>query len=139
MDSNTPISKIMTTNVISLTLNNSLLDAEQLFKSYKIRHIPVVKNKDIIGILSLTDLQRISFVDVYGEGELQTEGTLYGMLDVAQVMVKNPIQIMSTKTIKEVAQILSKHEFHALPIVEDHELIGIVTTTDLLNYMIEQY
>ena len=139
MDSNTPISKIMTTNVISLTLNNSLLDAEQLFKSYKIRHIPVVKNKDIIGILSLTDLQRISFVDVYGEGELQTEGTLYGMLDVAQVMVKNPIQIMSTKTIKEVAQILSKNEFHALPIVEDHELIGIVTTTDLLNYMIEQY
>ena len=54
-------------------------------------------------------------------------------------MVKNPIQIMSTKTIKEVALILSKNEFHALPVVEDHELIGIVTTTDLLNYMIEQY
>lgn len=138
MDSNTPISKIMTTNVISLTLNNSLLDAEELFKSYKIRHIPVVRNKDIIGILSLTDIQRISFVDVYGESELQSEGTIYGSLGVEQVMVKEPIQIKSTKTIKEVAQILSKNEFHALPIVEDHELIGIVTTTDLLNYMIEQ-
>lgn len=64
MESNTPISKIMTTNVIALTLNNSLLDVEQLFKSYKIRHIPVVRNKDIIGILSLTDLQRISFTDL---------------------------------------------------------------------------
>jgi predicted transcriptional regulator len=139
MDSKTPISKIMTTNVISLTLSNSLLDAEQLFKSYKIRHIPVVRDKDIIGILSLTDLQRISFVDLYSGGELQTEDTIYGMLGVEQVMVKNPIQVKSTRTIKQVAQILSKNEFHALPIVEDHELIGIVTTTDLLNYMIEQY
>lgn len=139
MDSKTPISKIMTTNVISLTLSNSLLDAEQLFKSYKIRHIPVVKNKDIIGILSLTDLQRISFVDFYGKNQLETEDTIYEMLGVEQVMVKNPIQIKSTKTIKEVAQILSKNEFHALPIVEDHELIGIVTTTDLLNYMINEY
>lgn len=139
MDSNTPISKIMTTNVISLTLNNSLLDAEQLFKSYKIRHIPVVKDKDIIGILSLTDLQRISFVDLYGKADLETEGSMYGMLGVEQVMVKNPIQVMANKSIKDVAKILSKNEFHALPVVEDHELIGIVTTTDLLNYMIEQY
>jgi len=54
-------------------------------------------------------------------------------------MVKDPIQIISSKTIKEVAEMLSKNEFHALPIVEDHELIGIVTTTDLLNYMIAQY
>lgn len=140
MDSKTPISKIMTTNVISLTLSNSLLDAEQLFKSYKIRHIPVVKDKDIIGILSLTDLQRISFVDLYSKkNQLETEDTVYGMLGVEQVMVKNPIQIKSTKTIKEVAQILSKNEFHALPIVEDHELVGIVTTTDLLNFMINEY
>ena len=64
MDSNTPISKIMATNVIALTLNNLLFDAKQLFKSYKIKHIPVVRNKDIIGILSLTDLQRICFTDM---------------------------------------------------------------------------
>ncbi len=139
MKSNTPISKIMTTNVIALTLNNSLLDAEQLFKSYKIRHIPVVRNKDIIGILSLTDLQRISFTDLNIEHHDEIEDTLFENLSVEQVMIKNPIQIVSTKTIKEVAEILSKNEFHALPIVEDHELIGIVTTTDLLNYMISQY
>tara|TARA_B100000809_G_scaffold266925_1_gene333086 strand:- start:10505 stop:10924 length:420 start_codon:yes stop_codon:yes gene_type:complete len=138
MDSNTPISKIMTTNVISLTLSNSLLDAEQLFKSYKIRYIPVVKDKDIIGILSLTDLQRMSFVGLCDEGALQTEDSMSGVMGVEQVMVKNPIQIKSNKTIKQVAQILAKNEFYALPIVEDHELIGIVTTTDLLNYMIEQ-
>ncbi|WP_152285627.1 CBS domain-containing protein [Flavicella marina] len=138
MDSNTPISKIMTTNVIALTLNNTLLDAEQLFKSYRIRHIPVVKDKDVIGILSLTDLQRISFVDMYKDEATEMEGSIYENMTVEQVMVKKPIQINSKKTIKQVAQILSKNEFHALPIVEDHELIGIVTTTDLLNYLVKQ-
>lgn len=139
MDINTPISKIMTTNVIALTLTNSLLDAEQLFKSYKIRHIPVVRNKDIIGILSLTDLQRISFVDINQEHSPEIVDSYFEGLSVEQVMVKDPIQVNSSKTIKEVAEILSKNEFHALPIVEDHELIGIVTTTDLLNYMIAKY
>ena len=139
MNRNEPISKIMSTNVISLTLNNSLLDAEELFKSYKIRHIPVVEKKDIIGILSLTDLQRISFVDNFGEEEIDIDNAVYEMLGVEQVMVKNPIAIRSDKTIKEVAEILSKNEFHALPVVEDHELIGIVTTTDLLYYMLAQY
>lgn len=139
MDINTPISKIMTTNVIALTLTNSLLDAEQLFKSYKIRHIPVVRNKDIIGILSLTDLQRISFVDINQEHAPEIVDSYFEGLSVEQVMVKDPIQVNSSKTIKEVAEILSKNEFHALPIVEDHELIGIVTTTDLLNYMIAKY
>ncbi len=139
MNRNEPISKIMSTNVISLTLNNSLLDAEELFKSYKIRHIPVVEKKDIIGILSLTDLQRISFVDNFGEEEVEVDNAVYEMLGVEQVMVKNPIAIRSDKTIKEVAEILSKNEFHALPVVEDHELIGIVTTTDLLYYMLAQY
>lgn len=139
MDINTPISKIMTTNVIALTLTNSLLDAEQLFKSYKIRHIPVVRNKDIIGILSLTDLQRISFVDINQEHAPEIVDSYFEGLSVEQVMVKDPIQVNSSKTIKEVAEILSKNEFHVLPIVEDHELIGIVTTTDLLNYMIAKY
>lgn len=139
MKRNEPISKIMSTNVISLTLNNSLLDAEQLFKSYKIRHIPVVEQKDIIGILSLTDLQRISFANNFGEAEFNADTVVYEMLGVEQVMVKNPIAIRSDKTIKEVAEILSQNEFHALPVVEDHELIGIVTTTDLLYYLLEQY
>jgi CBS domain-containing protein len=54
-------------------------------------------------------------------------------------MVKNPIKISSDITIKSVAEILAKNEFHALPVVDGDELVGIVTTTDLLLYLINQY
>ena len=134
-----PISKIMSTNVVSLNLSNSLSDAERLFTKHKIRHIPVVKNKDVIGILSLTDLLRISFVDSYGAKETEIDTAVYNMLSIEQVMVKKPVQVSPDKTVKEVTEILSKNEFHALPVVENHELVGIVTTTDLLQYLLEQY
>ncbi|MBU2904687.1 MULTISPECIES: CBS domain-containing protein [Arenibacter] len=134
-----PVSKIMTTDLITINHTNSLLDAEKLFEKHKIRHIPVVNNKKIIGILSLTDLLRISFVDNYGEDDSQVDTAVYNMLSIEQVMVKDPVHISPSLTVKEVAEILAKKEFHALPVVENGDLVGIVTTTDLLNYLLEQY
>jgi len=134
-----PVSKIMTTDLITINHTNSLDDAEKLFQKHKIRHIPVVNNKKIIGILSLTDLLRISFVDNYGEDDSQVDTAVYNMLSIEQVMVKDPVHISPSLTIKEVAEILAKKEFHALPVVENGDLVGIVTTTDLLNYLLEQY
>ena len=129
----------MTTDLITINHTNSLLDAEKLFEKHKIRHIPVVNNKKIIGILSLTDLLRISFVDNYGEDDSQVDTAVYNMLSIEQVMVKDPVHISPSLTVKEVAEILAKKEFHALPVVENGDLVGIVTTTDLLNYLLEQY
>ena len=63
MKKNVPVSTIMTSNVIKLNLSDDLTKAEMLFKKHHIRHIPVVKSNKIIGMLSYTDLLRISFVD----------------------------------------------------------------------------
>lgn len=136
---NEPISKIMSTNLITIGTHNTLFDAEKLFKQHKIRHIPVVDNKRIIGILSLTDLLRLSFVDTYGEDDSRVDTAIYDMLGIEQVMVSNPVHVSPAKTIKEVAEILSVKEFHALPVVDRGKLVGIVTTTDLLNYLLKQY
>ena len=133
------VSKIMSTNLITVNLTNNLVDAEKLFNENSIRHIPVVSGDDIIGILSLTDLLRVSFVDAYGLDESTVDTAVYNMLSVEQVMVKNLVSVSSTQTIKEVAEVLAKNEFHALPVVDNGKLVGIVTTTDLLNYLLEQY
>lgn len=128
------VSAIMTTKIITLKEDNDLEKAEHLFKKHKIRHIPVVKGKSIIGMLSYTDLLRISFVDaVDDDGEI--ENLVYNMFTIEQVMAKNIVSVSSTTSIKEVAQILANKEFHALPVVDDGELVGIVTTTDLLKFL----
>jgi CBS domain-containing protein len=134
-----PVSRIMTAQVVTINLTHSLNDAEALFKKHRIRHIPVVSGERLIGMLSLTDLLRISFVDNYGEDEGTVDTAVYDMLSVEQVMVARPVAVSADMSIKEVAEILASREFHALPVTEGEKLVGIVTTTDLIKYLLEQY
>jgi len=55
------------------------------------------------------------------------------------VMVRNVQTVNADTTIKEAAELLASREFHALPVLEDGKLAGIVTTTDLIKYLLEQY
>ncbi len=133
-----PITKIMTKDFITLDCNDNLETAEILFKRNNIRHIPVVKNKSIIGMLSYTDLLRISFADATDEYDDDVETVVYNMFTIEQVMAKNVISVQSSATIKEVAKLLGKKEFHALPVIDQDKLIGIVTSTNLINYLVEK-
>lgn len=132
----------MSKSVHTLNLTNSLEDAEKAFKEYNVRHLPVVSGEELIGMLSLTDLARISFVDSYGsvnEQENTVDTAVYSMLKIEQVMAQKVETIDADATIRDVAEVLSGREYHALPVVEDNKLVGIVTTTDLIKYLLEQY
>jgi CBS domain-containing membrane protein len=139
MKQKVPVSSIMTKEVVKLNLSDDLTKAEKLFKKHHIRHIPVVKGNKIVGMLSYTDLLRISFADAVDDDEMDIDVTVYNMFSVEQVMARNLVKVSPETTIREVAEILSTREFHALPVVEDELLVGIVTTTDLIKYLIDQY
>ncbi|TMU57144.1 CBS domain-containing protein [Flagellimonas algicola] len=139
MKKRVPVSEIMTRNLVTVTTNSDLVSAEELFKKNRIRHIPVVSGKEIVGMLSYTDLLRISFADAVDEHEESVDTMVYNMFTISQVMVRDVVSVSSETTIKEVAQFLASKEFHALPVVDDGKLVGIVTTTDLINYLLEQY
>ncbi|MCL7754515.1 CBS domain-containing protein [Polaribacter sp. Z022] len=130
-----PISTIMATDLVTLSINDDLVTAEKLFIDNKIKHIPVVKEKEIIGMLSYTDLQRVSYADV-NDDETSIESYVYNTFSIEQVMVKNIIAVPPYTSIKDVADLLTRKEFHALPVVEDSELVGIVTTRDLVKYLV---
>lgn len=133
-----PISEIMSKNIIALNRDDDLETAEILFKRHKIRHIPVVNGEVIIGMLSYSDLLRISFADAVYDNEEEVDTLVYNMFTIDQVMVKDVVTVPPTATVKDVAKVLSEKEFHALPVVDDGNLVGIVTTTDLLNYLLKQ-
>ncbi len=139
MKQRVPVSEIMTKNLVKLNLNDDLTKAEHLFKKNKIRHIPVVNGNKIVGILSYTDLLRISFVDAVDDDAEIVDTTIYNLFTIEQVMTKNLVTITPDTTIRETAEILSNKEFHALPICLGDLIVGIVTTTDLIKYLLKQY
>ncbi|MBS7785793.1 CBS domain-containing protein [Flavobacterium sp. CYK-55] len=139
MKQRVPVSTIMSKNLIKLNLTDDLTKAEELFKKYHIRHIPVVNGNKILGMLSYTDMLRISYADAIDDDETNVEVTVYNMFSLEQVMARDLVTVSPDTSIKEVAEILAKREFHALPVVEGDLLVGIVSTTDLIKYLIEQY
>ncbi|WP_242085606.1 CBS domain-containing protein [Aestuariivivens sediminis] len=132
-----PVSEIMTKHIIALDRTDDLTRAEALFKQHHIRHIPVVQEESIIGMLSYSDLLKISLADATND-DRDVDTVVYNVFTVEQVMSKNLVTVSSSTSIKEVAKILSVREFHALPVVDDSILVGIVTTTDLIKYMLKE-
>ncbi|UII78943.1 CBS domain-containing protein [Flagellimonas sp. CMM7] len=138
MKKRVPVSEIMSRDLITLTTSDDLVTAEELFKKHNIRHIPVINGKAIVGILSYTDLLRISFADAVDDDE-RVDTMVYNMFTISQVMARDVISVPSNTTVREVAKFLAKKEFHALPVVDNERLVGIVTTTDLINYLLDLY
>lgn len=137
MKKDVPVSEIMTRNILRLSLADNLSTAESLMKKNHIRHLPVVENERIIGMISLNDLLRISFADAVDSDGEDIETTVYNMFTVEQVMTKKVECITSQNTVKDAARLFLQHEFHALPVVDDDCLTGIVTTTDVIRFFLE--
>ena len=132
-----PISQIMATDLVTVKKTDGLDVAEHLFKKHRIRHIPVVDGKRIVGMLSMNDLLRISFADGAYREEENIASSIYEMFTIPQLMRTKLTVVAPDNSIREVAQIFVQSEYHSLPVVRNDELVGIVTTTDLIKYLLK--
>lgn len=133
-----PISHIMTKSVVTVNQNDELKKVVEKLKANSIRHIPVVNGKDVVGIISRNDINRLTFGALF-DGQDGADEAILEMLTIAQVMTSKPKTVSSDTLIRDLAEIFVKEEFHALPVVDNGQLNGIVTTTDVMRYLLEQY
>lgn len=133
-----PVKHIMTQHVLSVKEEDSLQDVLALFRKHKFRHLPVTKGNEVSGIISSTDINRLSFGALFDNQE-GADAAILDMLSIPQVMSSKPEVVAAETPIREVAEIFATKGFHALPVVEGKELKGIVTTTDVIRYMLDQY
>ncbi len=80
---------------------------------------------------------RISFVEFGNQDGRGLDAVLDHTYKIHDVMTSNPESIASSETIREAARILGSQKFHALPVVEDEKLVGLITSTDLINFLAE--
>ena len=128
----------MSKEVHSVQYNDHLRVVVDLIRSKKIRHVPVMHDGKIAGIISSTDINRLTFGTLFDNQDSADEAILE-MLHIEQVMTSHPIDVTEDTPIKDVAEIFAKAKFHALPVVKNDALVGIVTTTDVIKYLLAQY
>ena len=54
-------------------------------------------------------------------------------------MMADPVSLPTSSTVRDAAQLLSNQGFHSVPIIDGQKLVGLVTSTDLIRYQVEQY
>lgn len=113
-------------HVLCALMDDSVEDAYNLMKDIGCRHLPVVREGKLIGIVSDRD---ILLQSSYGAGGIQ-----FPDAKVVDIMSRELISCRPSAALSDVAESMVKHKIDAMPVTDsDNNLIGIVTSTDLLT------
>jgi CBS domain-containing protein len=123
----------MTRQVIVVPPELALATAWHLMTVENIRHLPVVRSNTLIGMLSDRD--------VLARGKLLADGTLHIATDILVGAAMTPLPLETcdaTDDITELVRRMLAKRIDAIPVVRGVRLIGLVTTTDLLELLIQR-
>ena len=144
---------VMTTDVITVKKETTIRELAELFARHRISMAPVVDdNGAMIGIVTETDLVEqdkslhiptvISLFDwvIYLESDKKFEKQLKKMTGqtVGDIYTQTVKTVASTAPLSELADIMSSDKIHAIPVLEDNRVVGIVARIDLIRTMIKQ-
>lgn len=121
----------MTRNVVTIEPSQSLKDAHEIMIEWSIRHLPVVQNRKVVGILSDRD--------VLIHASRGKNGLAVPSLQVKEAMTAMPMTCQSSAAVGKIARMMIEHKIDSLPIVNpEGELVGLVTSSDLLELLAER-
>ena len=115
--------EIMRRQLVTVTPDTPLSEARHLLAEHRIRRLPVIAGRRLVGIVSDRDVRSAS--------------ASHDRTPVAQIMTSNVVTATSQMRVDEAARIMLDGRFGGLPVVDGGELTGIVTETDLLRALID--
>ena len=132
------IRDLMSTNVVTVRLDDKVSEVLHMMNMKKIRRVPIVENGKVVGIVTTTDMDRVSPSDA-------TTLSKYELIYLwSKVTVKDAlpryqklITIGPDQYIEEAAQLMNEHHIGALPVMEKDQLVGIITETNIFNGLIK--
>ena len=137
------IKNLMSEDIITIDKDQNLSDALKLLRKHNVSRLPVTNNKELVGIISERDIAAKL-------GSSKYESMPASRLHISSVMVKDVFTVPETMQLDEVATVVSPTErlVHArrlmienhvgrLPVVEDDELVGMLTSKDLMRAFID--
>lgn len=129
-----PVKSIMTTELITVNPEDKLTVIKELFDSHNIHHIPVVRYKKLVGLVSKTDFNYFMRGFNRNEEDRFVNEARLRAYKAEDIMTTGLAKLNPEDRINVALEIFLVNRFHAIPVVhEDSELVGIVTTFDIIK------
>ena len=129
----TKLRELMTKNVVTIASSDPIWDIQRIFSINHLRHAPVCEDGKVMGMISLIDLRHLRSEedrDDVTNQEVQK-------LTAVHIMAPDPVTLQGNQTVKEAALLFTENEFHAIPVLEGGTLVGIISTTDMISFLID--
>ena len=129
MDESTQVRELMTKDVITVQNDDKITKVVEVLDANPIHHVVVLSQGKVAGVISKNDMIRLHHTVTQsetGQGHVATTA--------ADIMTSNPMVVEPDDTLGLVADIILANRFHSLPVVEDGELVGIITSHDLIKF-----
>ncbi len=130
------VGRRMTRNVVTVTRDTSILAVRNTLHEHQFNQVPVVDGRKVVGIITDGDIREnsaspASTLSVHELNYLLSE------MKAGDIMTKDPITVTPETPIEEATEIINRRNIGSLPVVSKGELVGIITTSDLLNVLLE--
>lgn len=127
------IRELMSTDLVTLTEDETLAHAQRCMARGRIRHLPVVRDGRLVGLLTHRDLLAASF-SIFAEVDQTEQRRIFVTVPVVEAMHRDVISVPPDLPVKKAAEILLENKYGCLPVVEANgTLVGIVTEADFLS------
>lgn len=128
-----PVENVMSRDFVSVASNDHLDFVDDVMKLGRIRHLPVVDEGRLVGVVSQRDLLAASLSRALDFDHGQRRSFMRSV-EVSEVMARNPLTVSPGTRLREAARLILRHKIGCLPVVaEDGAPLGLVTETDLLR------
>lgn len=129
------VREFMTTTLTTLQETDTLLDATMIFVRSTFRHVPVLRGKQLVGVVTERDVKQfIPTLLTHVTPELYNQAL--ETTPISRVMARETITIGPNQSMFQAATTLFDRHIGCLPVVEKGELLGIITTTDMLRLLV---
>jgi CBS domain-containing membrane protein len=128
------VREIMMGNPVTLKPADTLDLANDIISLGRIRHIPVVEDGRLVGLLSERDLIGAAATQIFGLKQKRKSALLKTVL-IKDVMKKKVITTNPDTPIKDAAHLMADKKIGCVPVIESGTLVGLLTTTDILRYV----
>jgi acetoin utilization protein AcuB len=138
MDFTAPVSDFMTRKLVTVIPGDKMSVVKEIFDTQRIHHIPVVRYTTLVGFISKTDFMHFLRGIELSPYDKLVENSRMHHYTVEDVMTTGIATIESTTRLNVALQIFSENLFHAIPIVDNGELVGIITTFDIIKILVDE-
>jgi CBS domain-containing membrane protein len=128
------VREIMMGSPVTLKPDDSLKLASDLISLGRIRHIPIVENGKLLGIISERDLMGRAADRILNLKE-KSKSALLKTVMIKEIMQRRVVTVEPDTPITEAAHLMADRKIGCLPVLGDGTLVGLVTTTDILRYV----